>query len=155
MSAFEDTSPKLIDENEFVLVPLYDMKVSAGGGAEVLCETVKTQMAFRRFWITQVMGMHPSELALFLVVGDSMEPTICQGDIILINREKTNPSSDSIFLIRQDNNLLVKRLQPIPGNAVMVISDNRMYHQYQVVLTESADFQILGQVVWFGRKLIS
>ncbi|MGN6965210.1 S24 family peptidase, partial [Neisseria sp. P0016.S002] len=55
---------------------------------------------------------------------------------------------------RLNENLLVKRLQLIPGGIVNVISANEAYPTFEIDLKNPTDdVAIIGRVEWFGRSI--
>jgi phage repressor protein C with HTH and peptisase S24 domain len=75
-----------------------------------------------------------------------MFPTLISGDIVLVDHSKSKELTDGIYVLRLDNAILVKRVQPLPDNNIKVTSDNKIYESYNLNLsTENAD--IIGKVV--------
>lgn len=136
-------------DDRFALVPLYDVRVSAGHGAFNGTENVLTQLAFTRYWLNK-LGLHAAHLAAVRVDGDSMEPTIRSGDVLLIDREQTQLRDGVIYVMRREELLVAKRLQLLAGGRVRVISDNQTYPPEEV---EPAALEILGRAVWKGGPL--
>lgn len=136
-------------EDRFALVPLYDVRVSAGHGAFNGTENVLTQLAFTRYWLNK-LGLHAAHLVAVRVDGDSMEPTIRSGDVLLIDRAQTHPRDGAIYVMRREDWLVAKRLQLLAGGRVRVISDNQTYPPEEV---EPAALEILGRAVWKGGPL--
>ncbi|WP_331694607.1 helix-turn-helix transcriptional regulator [Pandoraea sputorum] len=150
-TAHADTS------GEFVYIPRYDACASAGTGYWLGDEAqARFTMAFRRHWVENYLRAKPEDLSVLRVKGDSMEDVLFDGDNILINRADT-AATDGIFLITVDGELLVKRLQRLPGGRLQVISDNPDYPPFEVPIKEDDDqragFKVVGRVVWFGRQL--
>jgi phage repressor protein C with HTH and peptisase S24 domain len=140
-------------DDRYVLLPLYAVQGSAGGGQIVETEDVEDHLAFKREWITRELRARPEELLLIYVQGESMVPTLNPGDVILLERYSKVSVTDGIYVIRTGNALLVKRLQFMPGGDLWVTSDNTAYKAFQVNLSEeTVDFQIIGRVVWAGRR---
>ena len=75
-----------------------------------------------------------------------MEPTIKATELLLVDRASTRPA-DGIYVLRLEGNLLVKRLQCLPGGQIKVSSDNPAYEPFIVRMDDGADFAILGRVV--------
>ena len=113
---------ELLAGDEYVYLPLYDVRAAAGGGAVVDREQVLDVLAFKSAWIRSELRATPADLYLIYVDGESMEPTLRPGDLILVDRSAV--TRDGIFVLRLDDGLLVKRLQRLPGNQVKVTSDN-------------------------------
>ncbi|WP_157664058.1 S24 family peptidase [Burkholderia ubonensis] len=142
--------------SEFVYVPRYDVKASAGTGFWLGDESKsRFTMAFRRHWVEHYLHANPKDLSVLRVHGDSMYPVLHEGDNILINHAQTTPQ-DGIYVLRLDGQILVKRLQWIGSATVRVISANPEYPPYEVSLSSPEDqreFNIIGRVVWYGRQL--
>lgn len=140
-------------DQRYVLLPLYGVQGSAGTGRLVETEEVEDHLAFKREWITRELRARPEQLLLIYVHGESMVPTLNPGDVILMERYDQNRVSDGIYAIRMGNALLVKRLQFLPNGELLVTSDNPAYKPFQVKLHDgSEDIQIIGRVVWAGRR---
>ncbi len=147
----ETTSP--FPENgapgEFVYIPQMGGKISAGGGL-VPDNTVEMKIAFRRAWI-QRRG-DPANMTLIKVSGDSMEPTLLSGDLVLIDRSRNylDPQG-GIYAIALDDVIMIKRLQAeYPAKKVKIISDNA---KYSITEANADQVKINGKVIWFGREL--
>ena len=139
--------------SDFTLVPNYVVEAAAGHGSEVIDEEQDGLLAFRRDWIEDRMGLDPDQLKAIQASGDSMVPTIHDGDVLLLNMEYDRVSGDGIYVIRQDNQLIVKRLSVQVGGTIRVQSDNAAYETQEISMEVSANLAIIGRVVWIGRKL--
>jgi phage repressor protein C with HTH and peptisase S24 domain len=142
-------------DDQYSYVPLYDVRASAGHGAVVDQELVVDSLAFKSDWIRMTLGATPSDLYLIKVEGESMEPTLRPGDVILVDhRAAASVPRDGIYVLRMDSSLLVKRLQRLPGGVVKVTSDNPAYEPFVIQRETSADdLVIIGRVVWCGRRM--
>lgn len=67
-----------------------------------------------------------NKVKIIEVDGDSMEPTLANGDYIIIDENKAN-KVDGIYAIQLDGQLLVKRLEFNLDNTVTIMSDNPKY----------------------------
>lgn len=84
---------------------------------------------------------------LSIVRGESMDPTLKSGDIILVARKVTEPR-EGIFVVRLERFLLVKRLQVYPGQRIEVCSDNLAYTPFALdVRDPPEDFPVIGRVL--------
>ncbi len=112
-------------------------------------------LAFRRDWLARELHASPKDLYLIEVDGESMEPTLRPGDIILIDhRDAQSVPRDGIYVIRMDSGLLVKRIQRLPGNRLMITSDNPAYKPFEIAIDDAkTDLTIIGRVVWVGRRI--
>ena len=148
-----DTLGNPVDIDEFVFVPRYDIQAAAGHGQLVGDEQPMFAMAFRRYWIENYVTRDIKNLSVISVKGDSMEGVLNDGDTILINHGQTTPR-DGLYVLRLNENLLVKRLQLIPGGIVNVISANEAYPTFEIDLKNPTDdVAIIGRVEWFGRSI--
>lgn len=139
--------------SDFVLVPRYEVRASAGGGALVEAENVIERVAYRLDWIRS-MKLDPNHLMCAEADGDSMDPTISDGDLLLIDTRVTNPRSEGIYFMRFGDGLVVKRLQLRPDGGANLISDNAArYEPQRLSREELGDLQILGRVRWRGGRV--
>lgn len=145
---------KLPDEHaDFYYIPLYDVRASAGHGAWNDSEHVIDTLAFKRQWIRQELGAQPEQLCLIYITGESMEPTLHAGDVILIDKSIKEVNTDGIYVLMLDGSLLTKRCQRLPGKKIRVSSDNPAYEPF--ILDDninSPEQHLVGRVVWAGRK---
>jgi phage repressor protein C with HTH and peptisase S24 domain len=87
------------------------------------------------------------------VRGDSMQPTIMDGDMLLVSSQ-VEQIQDGIYVSRYDGLLQVKRLQRQPKGVIRVILDSPAYDPFSVNLPdERTDFAIVGCVAWVVRQL--
>lgn len=139
----------------YVALPLYnDIRAAAGHGAVVDQEHPDDALIFNALWLRVEIGARPQDLCLIHVSGDSMEPTLRAGDVILVNRQACRPDREGIYIVRVGDMLLVKRLQALPGGKVKVTSDNPAFESWTINLADpGADVVIVGRVVWSGRRI--
>ncbi len=136
----------------FVLVPRYDVRVSAGPGAIVGDENVRDWLAFRQDFIRRELGADPANVFSFDAVGDSMEPTIKHGDTLTFVRITGALPSDGIFALGIGDALVVKRVQPVLGG-LMLLSDNPAYKAETLSLEEAREVRALGRLKVISRVL--
>lgn len=149
----KDTVGNPVDIEEFVFIPRYNVQASAGHGADVSMENIMHPMAFRKYWIDNILGICAKSLIVIGVKGDSMEGEINNGDIILINKED-NTLLNGIYVIRIEGDLIVKRIQRLPGGIIKVISANKEYESFEIDTNNPPlDFEAIGRVVWHGRNV--
>lgn len=133
------------------LVPVYDVTVSAGHGAIVDAEDHVSNLAFSTQYLREMTSAKGRQLAAIRVKGDSMAPTIQDDDMVMVDTTKTNLDYDGLFVLRIGEALQIKRIGRGARKAsVMVISDNTLY---PAVDTERAEIDVIGKVIWYGRKV--
>lgn len=133
-----------VQAENMVRVPHYDLVASAGFGALVEHEKPIAEFSFSHEWL-QMQGLLNKTLSILQVAGDSMEPSLFDGDLILIRHEDVK---DGICVIRIDNDILVKRVQyDYEEQVYLISSDNKQYKPFKISSNFNGDFQIIGQVV--------
>lgn len=148
----EPASPAdALDQADLVLVPGYDVKASAGNGSPVQSEAVIAQYAFSRSWLSR-RGLRQESLGVVAADGDSMEPTVRSGDILLVDLGCTRISADGIYLIEKDNELFCKRLQRMFDGGVSIMSDNSKYETQHLPPASAEGLHVVGRVVWIGGE---
>lgn len=136
-----------------VAVPQLDVGASAGPGAVPGEERAQSHIAFDPKWLRRLGAGDGSQLSIIRVEGDSMTPTLADGDEILVDRaDAAERLRDGIYVLRRDDVLMVKRLALDPsGRRVTIQSDNEAYSSWPGCKLGS--IEIVGRVVWCGRKL--
>lgn len=135
------------------LVPIPQLQIGASAGPGSLADDdgIAGSMGFGPEWLKQ-LNADPAKLSLIRVDGDSMDPTLCDGDDIMVDHGAADlPLRDGIYVLRLDDVLLVKRLAVRPGGRLSIRSDNSQYPDWEdVAATETT---IIGRVIWTGRRL--
>ena len=136
-----------------MVVPVLDVRASAGHGAASSRETKLGAIAFETRWLKSLSAGSIADLSVIQVIGDSMEPTLAAGDDVIVDRSDGNARlRDGIYVLRADDQLLVKRLARVPTKAGLIVhSDNPAYPSWEP--QHRADVDIVGRVLWFGRKV--
>lgn len=134
-----------------VRVPVLAVAASAGGGAFADDERVEAAMKFDPAWLRR-LRLDPASLSVIHVTGDSMAPTLDDGDDILVDQaDGLERLRDGIYVLRLDGVLNVKRLLLDPSRRrVTVKSDNPAYRNWPVL--DRAGVDVIGRVVWAGRR---
>lgn len=129
-------------------VPRLTIGVSAGAGKLPIREEVFDTLRFSARWL-RGMGLQADMLSAIAVTGDSMEPTLRDGDEILVDRTP-HPLRDGIHVVRLEENLLVKRIDTGRPGLVVLLSDNPAYRPIEC---RPEDVQVIGRVVWKGGRI--
>lgn len=133
------------------MVPVYDVQASAGFGALVDYEEQTHSLAFPPDYLKRLTSSSPKNLVIISTRGDSMEPTLLDNDIVLVDTSKTHMGYEGMFVIRHNSTLLVKRAGMASKNGqVTLISDNPAYPP---ISAELSDIEVVGKVLWYGRKV--
>lgn len=136
-----------------IAVPRLAVGASAGPGALVGEEMRDGQFSFDARWLRQLTSGTPEDLSIIRVAGDSMAPTLADGDDILVDRsDGIERLRDGIYVLRREETLSVKRLAMNPaGRKVSIRSDNPAYRDFADIRLST--IVIIGRVVWTGRRL--
>ncbi|WP_427500762.1 XRE family transcriptional regulator [Methylomonas sp. MED-D] len=138
--------------DQLELIPFYDVQASAGHGFLVDQELQTGQMAFRKDWL-KLKGLQASKCALIKAKGDSMEPTIYDGDLLLVDTSIDHIKDDSIYIVQFDSHLIVKRIQQDWDGSLIVISDNPRYEKRIIGPEQAKEVKIAGRVRWYGHEI--
>lgn len=137
----------------FVLVPRYDVAASMGNGAVIHSEQIVDHLAFRAEWVRTELGTSPKSLILISAIGDSMDPSLRAGDLLLIDRGVESVKQDAIYAIAQDGELRIKRIQRLFDGSLIIKSDNPQYGPENLTVEQAERMRIVGRVVWSGRRM--
>ncbi len=137
---------------EFSIVPRLEIGASAGPGALEQNESAAGALAFDPRWL-RALGVRPDLLSIIRVAGESMAPTLTDGDDIMVDRgDGAGRLRDGIYVLRMDDALMVKRLALTPRRGrVSIRSDNPLYPAFEDVALE--DIVLVGRVIWAGRRV--
>jgi Peptidase S24-like len=135
-----------------ILVPRLEVGASAGPGALGADDAPLGQIGFETRWLRQLTA-NPGALSIIQVSGDSMNPTLADGDDILVDRaDAAERIRDGIYVLRVDESLIVKRLAINPAQRSFTVrSDNAAYPAWNDVNPDGID--IVGRVIWTGRRI--
>ncbi len=147
-----------VDEHDaepegLVRVPRLNVGASAGHGSINELESSAGHIAFESRWLQQLGGSSTSTLRFIRVQGDSMSPTLNDGDDILVDEgSAAGQLRDGIYVLRVEDSLMVKRLAPSPADRSLTIkSDNPAYPDWTGC--DPSTVSVIGRVIWAGRKI--
>jgi phage repressor protein C with HTH and peptisase S24 domain len=139
LGADSDTTTPLIR------VPRLDIAASAGPGALVDAEPRLGTLGLDPALLAR-LSARPRDLSLIRAAGESMAPTLLDGDELLVDRgDRRVRSAGAVFVVRHDGTLLVKRVSRIDSR-FRVLSDNLAHGEFWV---DTLD--VIGRVVWLSR----
>lgn len=135
---------------DMALVPAYEVYASAGPGALVEEEQISHSLAFPPDYLRSITTVSPKYLTIISVKGDSMEPTLPHGSIVMLDMSKQNLGYDGLFVIRIDDTLHVKRIgRSAQHGHVLIISDNPRHRDLDMPVER---IEPVGKVLWYGRE---
>lgn len=136
-----------------VEIAVLDVDASAGFGAIAEDEAAHTRFGFDERWLARLTRAKSASLSIIHVLGDSMEPTLSDGDEVLVDASDHGARlRDGIYVLRADDALVVKRVTLKPGGRKITISsDNPSYPSWDDV--DRSEIQVVGRVIWLGRAV--
>ena len=90
---------------------------------------------------------NPNAISALNVVGDSMEPTLIDREVILFDKDDLDVSKGGIFIVSTNVGLFVKRVALKIDGSLELISDNKSYNSEIIVPDELDTIRLLGKVI--------
>ncbi len=112
-------------------------------------------MPFSKTWLLQNFQLSLDDVICVIIDGDSMAPTICPGDQLLVDRSSALFRDAGLYLMHAPNGGYTAcriTLHPTHGRPILS-HDNTVYP-----IINDCDWNtlnIIGQIIWFGRTLIT
>lgn len=151
------SAPPSANPDDFAKIPLHAALLAAGDGRENGTEEIVEYLAFRRDWLRRV-GVAPGNAALARVDGESMQPSIWHGDMVMIDhsrrevpvRTRTTESRhrSPVYALIEDGKARVKRIERPLTDQLVLISDNPDFSPQYV---HPSTVTVIGKVVWWGH----
>lgn len=148
-----EQAPDTIHDDDVVVVPRYDAILAAGGGSLNERSKVIGHIPFPRNFIVHRLGKNTVDgLAILEARGDSMEPTLGDGDLVMVDQTQTEARDGLVAFILEDT-AYIKRLR-FGLSGVEVISDNRdVYPPERLTKEQTERLTIIGRVRWIGKAM--
>ena len=129
-------------------IAVHRLQTAAGSGALDLDEAVKGYAYFRHEWLSR-QGLVADRCSIIGVMGESMEPTLPEGCVILLDRNRRRRLEGRIFVVRIEEGLVVKRAGKGTGDNWHLVSDHPRWPD----APWPSDAAIIGEVKWMAREL--
>lgn len=143
-------------ERDYALIPQFKVRGSCGDGYLNDHVEISQGLVFKRDWLAR-MKAKPENLLVIYAEGDSMEPYVFAGDVVLFDSSKLEPRDRQAYVIRRpDGGISIKRLIQQISGGWLIRSDNADKSKYpDEQLSESAlhEIPILGRVIWRGGEM--
>lgn len=138
-------------DSDTVKIDVLDVTACCGDGIENLPEKVCGHWKLPISEFKSITSGNPNNIKMLRVQGDSMQPTINEGDWVWVDTSNNFIGSDGLYMIRMATGLAVKRLQS-GLNDVVIRSDNASYSD---ITASVGEVQIVGKVVYIlnGRRV--
>lgn len=147
----KNPTPVTSPPDGFVMIPMAKAILSAGGGSLETDGEKEREYAFRRDFIAR--KGNPQDMVLMRVFGDSMEPEICHGDVVLLDQSKKRIFPGYLFAVGFEDAIYLKRIDMLPGKVVLK-SMNPAYPPVELDIRGQMNdlFRVIGRVLWCGRE---
>lgn len=135
-----------------VVVPSFTCQADAGRG-RICDEAVEVPggFVFKRA-SPKKAGLLGKQLTCIFASGHSMEPTIADGDLLLLNHGHRQIDNGAVYAIRWGSELRCKRLFWTADQRLLVRSDNPEKARYpdETVHPDQEGLEVLAHVCWRG-----
>jgi len=138
-------------DQDFALLPRYEVNLSAGPGLVPAHEDVEERLAFSRAWLHRNL-INADQSGLVRVRGDSMTPTVPDGALALVNTAEARVDREGIYAFSREGEAYIKRLVPLapgPGGtptSIVIISDGGSFPPEFVTGPQLNELRIVGRV---------
>ena len=137
-----DMGARLIDE--------VDLQYSMGAGT-FFDDMHHQRVAVPENWLIPAMGGGFDQLFVTYPKGNSMQPTIAEGDAVVVDRSQTRiVGADGIWCIAYGDLGMIKRVRMQPDGGARIISDNPDVKDFTAY---DGEVQTIGRVIWIGRRV--
>lgn len=153
--SFEDELPRIEKapqpDVDMIFVPLVEACLSAGSGSLETSADSERRYAFRSDFLHR--KGNPDAMVLMRVSGDSMEPEIKNGDVVLLDQSKQRIMAGRFYAVGFEDAIYIKQIDMLPGKVVLR-SLNTTYPPVELDVREdlATQFRVVGQVLWVGRE---
>ena len=149
---FKVSKADLVEEynaetSDEVMIPVYG-RVAAGEPIEANQDNI---IGYEK--ISRDMARRGTMYAL-QIKGDSMEPTICDGDTIIVREQPDAENGEIVVATINGDDATCKKLYKIPGGGIQLVSLNRSYDPFTFEAKDVEDIpvRVLGKVVEMRRR---
>ena len=135
-----------------VRIPVLDLAASAGPGREPAdCEVILGHIDLAEQWARKRLGEPLERIRALPVTGDSMSPTINDGDLAFVDTSCTHFQGEGIYVLVFNSALLIKRLSAdFATQRIQILSDNE---HHKPALAREDELNICGRVrMWMSVK---
>ncbi|WP_232502856.1 XRE family transcriptional regulator [Solidesulfovibrio magneticus] len=134
-------------QSAYTEVPLREATASMGGGSTETGDRTLSYLSFRTDWIRS--KGNPEYMTAIRAFGDSMEPTIADGSVVLIDEGRRQFVKNKVYYLRYNGQMYIKRLIDA-GGRLGIASDA---DANVLLVSDADDFEIIGRCIWTAREL--
>ena len=138
-------------EHGIAFVEEVDLALGMGGGAFADMAESKGMVPFKSDWLRGIHTGPAESLRVVRGAGDSMQPTILDGDTVLIDTAQRSVfDQDRIWAVFWGDLGMIKRVRRMPSGNYLLMSDNQTIRPIEAADDE---MHVLGRVIWIGRRI--
>jgi phage repressor protein C with HTH and peptisase S24 domain len=156
--------PKPVEPLGTAIVPVLDVRAAAGAGSVADVVQAEAQFAFPTYFLEKLLKKPAGQarLSSLRARGDSMEPTISNNALVIIDENdrdlpdvlrKGRRAHPDIFVFFTTDGLRLKRLRRIDKEFIAIISDNPTQPEEIFRLNRDGTLKIVGKVIWWDNRL--
>lgn len=97
-------------------------------------------------FMARTLGRSGAGFMTVAVSGDSMEPTLSDGDVIIVDTTRTSVDASGVYVVRIGGDLLVKRVHRRVDGSLVIKGDNPAYEPEHILAPAVASLQVLGRM---------
>lgn len=146
-SLLRDIRDRESHQLNYTEVPLREATGSMGGGSTETGDRALTYLSFRTDWIRS--KGNPEYMSVIRAFGDSMDPTITDGSVVLVDEGRRQFVKNKVYYLRYNGQMYIKRLVEREG-LLAIVSDN---DPNVLLVSDADDFEIIGRCIWTARDL--
>lgn len=138
-------------QDGWTVVPVLDAYGSCGSGSPSVQANSVGAMQFSDDFLRSLPGVHgirDGQFAIISASGDSMEPTITRGGLVLVDTHQTEARGDGIYVFVNGDDVFIKRVQINLNRSLTLISDNASYPPTTLSRDELDGAHIHGRVIF-------
>jgi phage repressor protein C with HTH and peptisase S24 domain len=151
----QGSSTMIKNDNELIKMPKHfittpsEIVSESALRAPLRSSQIVDYVRFDPDWLQRHLGVGQTQIATIEAKGDSMSPTLDDGDLCLIDLRGERVKHDGLYALYDGADLSIKRLQREPDGAIMIRSDNPAYDALRVAAEAVA---LAGRVIWICGK---
>lgn len=138
------------DDDHTLRVDLLDAELAAHSSGIINLEypDVISSIFFTHEGVKQILGRTTTDgVYMFKVPTDSMAPTITQNDIVFIDTNVKEYIGEGVYSFNLNGETYIKRLQRLPTGVIMALSDNPLYHPFEITESLFDTAEIIGKFI--------
>jgi phage repressor protein C with HTH and peptisase S24 domain len=142
---------RIADAGEAVGILQLDLSVAMGPGTEIEDFVESDTVSFDLSVLRRLTRTPPARLRFVTGIGNSHDPKFQHNDQFLIDiNDRMLSRLDGYYWITVHGAHALKRLRPIGGGRIQVISENPSFDPQEV---DAEDLRIEGRAIWVARGL--